>query len=385
MTTTRIPGIPSELLKPQHSPCISIYMPTGKRHPENLGDALHFKNLVTETRNQGIRLAGKREMQPLLDRLNAMVDDHDFWMHSLEGIAAFVAPGIFMMLRLQEPVVEEVSVSLDGKFHLRPLLRIFQATDRFQLLALTRTELRLYEGNRFQLVEIPRAPGVPKDMEDALGHQITPPHQTIASFGGAENAGSMRHGHSSRKDEEELDNERFYRAVDRAVDDHHSSVSGLPLVLAALPDHQSLFRKVSHNPLLVADAVDVDPRMASTEELRRMAWDALEPRWTARLEAAIARYEEYRLKSLGDDDPFIVAKAAATGKVWTLLLDSDRRYAGKLDRATGRITPVTSEAQADDALAEIAMLVLENGGEVLVLPSERMPSQTGLAAIYRYS
>jgi hypothetical protein len=381
----RIPGIPSELLKQQPSPCISIYMPTGKRHPENLGDALHFKNLLTETRNQGLQLAGKREIQPLLDRLSAMVDDHDFWMHSLEGIAAFVAPGIFMMLRLQEPVAEEVSVSLDGKFHLRPLLRIFQATDRFQLLALTRTDLRLYEGNRLRLVEIPRAPGVPKDMEDALGHQTTPPHQTMAFFGGAENAGSMRHGHSSRKDEEELDNERFFRAVDRAVDDCHSSVSGLPLILAALPEHQSLFRKVSHNPLLVADAVDVDPRMVSTEELRRMAWDALEPRWKAQVEAAIARYEEYRSKSLGDDDPFVVAKAASTGKVRTLLLDRDRRYAGKLDWSTGRITPVKSEARADDALEAIAMLVLENGGEVLVLPSERMPSQTGVAAIYRYS
>lgn len=382
----RVPGIPSELLKPQQSPCISIYMPTGKRHPENLGDALHFKNLVTEVRNKGIRLAGKREMQPLLDRLGPMADDHDFWMHSDEGVAVFVAPGIFRVLRLQEPVVEQVSVSVAGKFHLRPLLRIFQAADRFQLLALTRTDLRLYEGNRFRLVEIQMAPGVPKNMEEALGHEMTQPHLTMASFGGAGSGGSMRHGHSSRKDEEELDNERFFRAVDRAVDEYHSAVSGLPLVLAALPDHQSLFRKVSHNPLLAVEAVDADPRLASAEELRRMAWEALEPCWKAQVDAAVARYGEYRSKSLGEDDPFIVAKAAVAGKVATLLLDSERRYAGSFDRLTGRITPAREGGPAsEDALEEIAMLVLEHGGDVLVLPSTRMPSLTGVAAIFRYS
>jgi len=379
-------GIPAELLKEQPPPCISIYMPTGRRHPENLQDALHFKNLVTEAREKGISMAGKRELQPLLDRLTPMIDDHDLWMHSLEGIAVFVSPDHYLVLHLQEPVLEHVSVSVTGKYYIKPLLRLFQAGDRFQVLAITRTDVRLFQGNRFRLDEIRPAPAVPKTMVDALGFETTPPHQTIASFGGADNGGFMRHGHSSRKDEEELDDERFFRAVDRAVTEWHSKPTGLPLVLAALPDHQSMFRSVSRNPHLVEAAVNVDPRLIATEELRMRSWEVLEPRWTGQINDAVARYEEYHSKGLGEDDPYLIAKAAAAGRVWTLLLDSERQYPGSLDPATGRIVPSKEGAEsAGDVLEELAMLVLDNGGEVLVLPAEKMPSLTGVAALFRYA
>ncbi|NTU93294.1 MAG: hypothetical protein HGB29_05225 [Chlorobiaceae bacterium] len=378
-------GIPAELLKSQQSPCISIYMPTGRRHPDNLRDSLHFKNLVSEAREKGISMTGKREMQPLIDRLVPMIEDHDFWTHALDGIAVFVSPGLFLVLRVQEPVAAHATVSVAGKFYLKPLLRIFQATDRFHVLALTRTDLRLFEGNRFVLDEVQPASGVPMTMVDALGSEITPPHLTIASFGGANGGGSMRHGHSSRKDEEELDNEKYFRAVDQAITEYHSMPSGLPLVLAALPEHQSLFRSVSRNPHLHGSGVELDPRLVSADELRTHAWAALEPGWLKKVGDTIARFEEYRSKSLGDDDPFIVAKAAAAGRVWTLLLDSDKRYFGSFDPPSGRIVPAQEDSPtAVDVLEEVAMLVLETGGEVIVLPTETMPSQTGVAAIFRY-
>lgn len=383
---TQFSGIPSDLLKTQQSPSISIYMPTGRRHPENLQDALHFKNLVGEAREKGVSMTGKREMQPLLDKLVPMIEDHDFWMHSFDGLAVFASPGFFRVLRLQESVTDYVGVSMTGRFFLKPMLRIFQAIDRFQVLSLTRTDLRLFEGNRFLLDEIRPAPGVPRSMVDALGHEITQPNMTISSFGGADSGGTLRHGYSARKDEEEIDNERFFRAVDRAITEFHSMPSGLPLVLSALPEHQSLFRSISHNPQLVEPGVDVDPRLISSDELRILAWEALEPRWRTRVAEVVARYEEYRTKSLADDDPFIVAKAAAAGKVWTLLLDSEKRYTGTFDPATGKIVPATEGSPtAVDVLEELAMLVLENGGEVIVLPPGRIPSMTGVAAIFRYA
>ena len=38
----------------------------------------------------------------------------------------------------------------------------------------------------------------------------------------------------------------------------------------------------------------------------------------------------------------------------------------------------------DDLLDDLGELVAKKGGVVMVLPAERMPSRTGLAAIYRY-
>src|SRR3546814_5763577 len=61
-----------------------------------------------------------------------------------------------------------------------------------------------------------------------------------------------RHGASdSKRDAIDAETERFFRAVDRAVLEHHSRPGGLPLLLAALPEHHHLFRKISDNPQLM--------------------------------------------------------------------------------------------------------------------------------------
>lgn len=375
--------IPAELLREQPFPCISLYMPTFRSYPERAQDPLRFKNLVTKAKEQGLAVTGKRQLQPLLDRMSQLLDDSRFWNHALDGLAVFVSENMFKVLVLHQPVVEQVHVS--AMFYVKPLLRIFQTDDRFQVLALTRTDVRFYEGTRYLFDEIDPAPEVPKTMTDALGTEITPPHQTIASFGNVGGEGSMRHGHSSRRDEEEIDNERFFRAVDKAITEHHSRPSGLPLVLVALPEHQSLFRSISHNPYLSAEGVSIDPRKMEPGELRDRAWAVLEPAWKQRVEETIAQYEQLRSKALADDDPFVISRAAVSGRISKLLLDNDRQLSGTLDRTSGAIVIENgSSANGQDVLDELALIVLDTGGEVIVIPSDRMPSQTGVAALFRY-
>lgn len=85
------------------------------------------------------------------------------------------------------------------------------------------------------------------------------------------------------------------------------------------------------------------------------------------------------------DDLAKVAQAAATGRVATLLIEADRLIAGRLDGATGRVElDDLSHPQVDDLLDDLGALVAKMGGRVLVIPAERMPVRTGLAATYRY-
>jgi len=52
-------------------------------------------------------------------------------------------------------------------------------------------------------------------------------------------------------------------------------------------------------------------------------------------------------------------------------------------RARSRLDDLDN-ADVDDLLDDLGEQVLKNGGDVVVLPSERMPSSTGVAATYRY-
>ena len=113
------------------------------------------------------------------------------------------------------------------------------------------------------LDEIDLAPVSRQTIIQALGAQLTEPHQTVASYGGVGGDSTpMHHSQGGKKDEADIDADRFFRAVDRAVLEHHSRPSGLPLILAALPEHHHLFHQVSHNPFLMGEGLTINPDLA---------------------------------------------------------------------------------------------------------------------------
>lgn len=290
---------------------------------------------------------------------------------------------MFRVYRLQRPVAELVIVA--DSFHTKPLMRTFQSAGRYQVLGLNRREIKLFEGNRDALDEIEPAPGVPRTITEALGEELTEPHLTVSTYGSGPTGPAMHHGQGAKKDEVDLDTERFFRAVDRAVVEHHSRPSGLPLLLAALPEHHNLFHEVSHNPFLMTEGIDIHPDALPIDALRDRAWRAVEPHYLARLAGLVEEFAVARSKALGADELAQVAEAAVVGRLATLLIEADRQIPGRIDAATGRIEfDDLAHPEVDDLLDDLGELVLKMGGQVVVVPAERMPTQTGAAAIYRF-
>lgn len=374
----------AELGSAQQPPCLSLYQPTHRRHPENQQDPIRFRNLVKELEASLRQQYPASETLLILKPFEALARDHDFWNHTLDGLAVLSGPSLFRVFRLQRPVIELVVVA--DSFHTKPLRRMLQSTDRYQVLGLSLRKIQLFEGNRDALDEIDPAPEVLQAISDALGNELTEQHQPVASYGAA--GGVSRPTHHSQggiEEVEDTDAERFFRAVDRAVLEYHSRPSGLPLILAALPEHHHRFHKVSHNPFRLPEGITVNPDSVPEADLRALAWRIVEPQYQARLTERIAEFEQARSKGLGDDDLAQVAQAAAAGRVATLLIEADRLMAGRLDSATGQVSFADlSHPEVDDVLDDLGELVEKMGGRVLIVPVERMPGQTGLAATYRH-
>ena len=281
----------------------------------------------------------------------------------------------------------ELAVAADS-LHVKPLVRFVQSADRYQVLCLSRSEAKLYEGDRDALDVVELADGVPRTIEDALGEQLTEPHQTVASYGlgpAGPGGASMHHGHGGRKDEVEIDAERFFRAVDRGVLEHHSRPSGLPLILAAATENHDVFRGVSHNPSLIAEGVKLDPASLSSDRLREEVWKVVQPHYLRRLAELVEQFEGARLKHLASGDISDIARAAVAGRVGVLLLGAGKVVPGRLDPSTGAIDfDDLSNPKVDDLLDDLGELVLRSGGEVVVTPADRMPTESGAAAIYRF-
>ncbi len=367
------------------APCLSLYQPTHRHHPDNRQDPIRFGNLVKELEESLLQSLPKDEVLPLLEPFRTMEDDRDFWNHTLDGLAVLAAKGTFRVYRLQRPVAELAVVA--DSFHVKPLIRILQSADRYHVLGLSRQEAKLFEGNRDALDEIDLHEDVPRTLTDALGEELTEPHLTVASYGGKGSAqGSMHHGHGGKSEELDIDAERFFRVIDKGVLEHHSQPSGLPLILAALPEHHHLFHEVSRNPALIEESIDVNPdALASTDALRERAWQVMEPRYRARLAALVEEFGTARANGVGGDDVAEVAKALVGGRVATLLIEAQREVSGRVDAETGDVEFGDLEhPEVDDLLDDLGMLALKMGGDVVVVPTEQMPTETGVAAIYRY-
>lgn len=120
------------------------------------------------------------------------------------------------------------------------------------------------------------------------------------------------------------------------------------------------------------------------EELRLAAWKAIQPIYLERLADFIERFGTASSSQHGSGDLSDVAKAVVANQVETLLVDADRLIPGTLDRNTGAIEFKSAGLHVDDLLDDLAELVMSKGGEVVVVPSDRMPTTTGLAAIFRF-
>jgi hypothetical protein len=374
-----------ELLAADQAPCLSLYMPTDRTHPENLKNPIRFKNLVSEMEKSLMQKYSANEVEEYLEPMKALVNDNDIWNYTKDGLAVFSAKGMFKVVGLRKSV-EELAIVADS-FHTKPLWQYLQSLDQFHLLALTLHDIRLFEGNHHSLSEVELNADTPKTITEALGEELTDKHTTTASYGGVGGESSgMHHGHGGYKEESEKDAERFFRVVANTIYEHYSKPTGWPLILAALPEHHNLFQKVNKNPLLLPDGIAINPSSVSSDQLAKMAWEVMEPEYSLKLDTLVDRFEQARADGKGSDDYKAVAVAAVEGRVDTLLVEADRIIAV---RVTNLVTGNTQKKdmknpRVDDLLDDMGELVLKMGGQVMVLPTDKMPSETGLAAIFRY-
>ncbi len=374
-----------ELLSVSNETCLSLYMPAHQTHPENLQDPIVFKKLLKHLEASLLQQYAAKEVSQYLAPLESLMNDKVFWNHTPPGVAVFSTEGFFKVIGLQTAVEEQAIVA--DSFHTKPLRQYLQTADRYQVLGLSLDRIQLFEGNRHSLVEIALPEEMPKTLTAVLGKDVTEKHSTVASYGGVGNGSvDMHHGDGGIKDQVDNDTEKFFRFISNEISENYSKPSGLPLILAALPEHHSLFQKVNKNPLLIKAGITKNPEHIPADTLTKMAWEVMEPGYLLKIKNLADQFGQGKANNRSSDDVEITAAAVAAGKVATLLVEAGRIIPGKItDSNTGVIeNELLKHPETDDLLDDIANMATKMASDVLVLPPHDMPTHTGLAAIFRY-
>ncbi|MEW6299284.1 MAG: hypothetical protein AB1671_16345 [Thermodesulfobacteriota bacterium] len=370
------------LLASHPGPCISLFLPTHRRPPGTEQDPVRFKNLLGTVEGLLRKEYPSRDVNTLLAPLRALLQE-DFWQRQLDGLAVFRATDLTVHYRIPMRFPERAVVA--DSFHLAPLVQFLQSNRYFYVLALSQQSVEFYQGTPYSLGRVD-LPALPTSLVEELGIEQREAflnlHAATAGRGGA-----IFHGHGVPPTEnKKAELARFFRAVDDALWQDVLREERAPLVLAGVEYYHPIYREVSRYQYIVPQGVTGNFEHAAPEDIHAKVWPIIREVFRAREDALLDEYARLVGQGQSIDELPAIARAMLEGRVHRLLLAEGAHLWGILDRTNGIIIPrpAQQDTRDDDVLDDLAEGVLTRGGEVYLLPAERMPSDSPAAAVLRW-
>lgn len=381
-----------ELLEEPEGPAISIYLPTSRSSSEAEADRLRFRAALDRARELVAAEEDGGGDDALLEDLDPLTRNQEFWRYQADGLAVFVAPGFQRMYRVATQLPELVVVG--PSFHTRPLIEHLQAPDRYWVLGLSQNKIRLWEGTASGAVPVDLS-GLPRNFLDALGFEFERDAEIVHRRKAGPSRGErgrgghtpVFHGHGAEKEQAEDELRLYFKKVDQGLRELLKDEIG-PVVLAAVEEYHPLYRSVSNLGNLAGEGITANVTEWNSDQIHERAWPIAKDKALAKVDEALDLWEMSYGRGKAEADLANLARLAVAGRIRLLLTERDRLVWGTLDRDTGALEILQEGGEdpgnhAVDLLDELAELVILRGGKALVLSESRIPTRTGAAGVLR--
>lgn len=346
-------------------PCISITLPTHRTAPENRQDPVRVKNLVREAADRLLEEFPKREMEPLLIRLEKLAESIDY-NNLLDGLVLYVNQDYSRSFILPISVPERVVI--DDNFFTRNLVHALNHTTRYWVLVLSEQPTRLYEGIHDTLIEV-QGDGFPMEHSMPGGSKKLPGGPGVRK--------------SAYRDEY---HRKFFRQVDSALKTFMDD-DRLPLVLIGVDRYHAFFDEVSNYQDLIFGRITGNHDKTSTPDLSKMVWPLVEEKFAARRQQMLGELNKAVSDRMVATEINDIWRKANNGRGRHLMVEENFHLPARLDEAGQGIRPaedVTAPDVIDDAVDEIIETVISMGGEVTILEDGQLEDHQRMALILRY-
>jgi hypothetical protein len=346
-------------------PAVSILLPTHRSAPDNRQDPIRVKNLVRQAAERLLGEFSKREIEPLMARLEGLVQEIDY-RHTLDGLALFVNRDQAHAFMLPFPLVERVVI--DETFATRDLVFALNRSTRYWALSLSEQHTRLFEGMSDALSEVAVAP-FPMKMEGPGATEALP---------GGKGVEKMTYLEEMRR--------QFFRHVDGALKPWLAS-DPLPLVVAGVERYLSLFGEVTAHGQAVAATVTGNHDRMTSHELAKAVWPAVEAAMADRRATLLQHLDNAMSTRNAVSGIGNAWRAAREGRADLLLVEAGFHYPAVVDESGLVLSPSDTAAAPgviDDAVDEVIEMVLAKGGRVMFADDGALAAHQRIAMVVRY-
>lgn len=363
------------------SPSISIFLPTHRAGQDTQQDPIRFKNLLRDAEKQFLDSGmGPREVDALLKPAQALLDDSNFWNQQSEGLAVFMAVDDFHYYALPFSVEELLVVA--QSYYVKPILPLFTNNGHYYILAISLNEVRLFEGTRYGVGQIALPDGIPANMEEAL--RLDGPQKSLQMHSGG--GGGMFHGQGAGNEEQKIWIEQYLNLVDTSLKEIFREQNA-PLILAGVDYLLPMYRKVSEYQHIMEEGIIGNPDDLRPEELQEQAWRIVETYFQQETKKTVEQYQQLADTDKATDNVEEIVAAAVNGRVDKLILSVENQIWGAFNPKDGKVirSPEGQSKKYNLALLDFtAMNTLQNGGTVCALSQDEMPTDSPIAAVFRY-
>lgn len=368
-------------LERRNVPSVSIYMPTHRGSNKKNQDRLVYKNLLLEAEKSLTRFEDKNDYKEIVANLTALLDDlsEEIWRNSKESLAVLADAEDTYVFLLEYPVEERVIVS--SSFHIKPLIREYQYGARYYALTLSKDIFNVYQGDFYSLHKMELPTGVENEFKKLFPIEDDDSNVNIASYAGLQ---GHRHGHRATSEVSEKEAQKFFHYVSNEVEKFLAEEKDMPLVLVGQAQHLAEFKKMTSSLTVLEEGVEKGIESLTPEELFQDVREIVMREQDRHIARLVDAYQKEQAMERASADFRTIANALVERKVEALFIEEDMTILGNFDLGSGEVHIGNDDHDADDITDDFAQLTYAQGGLVYVLPPERMPSDTGVAALFRY-
>lgn len=376
----------AELANLQRDQCISVYMSTtgtSSVEASKQKDFIGFKNKLQQlTALLKDRDVEQSQIERLLKPGYDLLRKEEFWSSLTQGLAVFIAHGYFRYIRL--PLTPKDELVINASFYLTPLIPVMTSRDYFYALVLSKKQAKLYRADAFGMQYI-SVPGMPKGVDDVVHFEEKDDLDLFRTDTSGAGAGANYHGVGAGRPDMKTNIASYFDEVDETLWKEVLRDEKVPLLLVGVEYLIPIYKQVAKYKPIWDEALTGNHEYEDTGSLYLQARMKMEPYFQERVNKALTIYGNQSATQLTSSVAADVIPAAHYGRVSQLFVLKDEHIWGTFDEMNNILTIHNTQEEGDECLVDKAVIkTLLTGGEVFVLPAEKMPVKSKLAALMRY-
>ncbi len=343
------------------NPSITISLTTHRTHPDNTEDAIVLKNLVADAGKRLLEEYTKREVAPILEKLQQVHDsiDHNY---NLDSLHIFISGTTAEVIKLPHSVPEN-RVFVDESFAIKPLIDALNRTEEYAILLLSQNGVQLFEAQN-----------------DAIREEIV-----NTDFPFTENPFDVAPQNTSHARIVGNQLKEYLNYVDKAVVREFNR-TGLQTVVIATPENYRALQEVADRPAVYQGHAAIDYNNTAHHQIAAQAWDIVKGIQSERKARAISEMKEAAAQSRILTDVSEIYRAALEGRGELLVVNSGFSQPARItgDNGIELVTDPEAPGVVDDIVSTIAWKVLSAKGRTLFTTMEALNDLGQMVLKVRY-